>query len=130
MRADGMTSTLHDHHVRRLASVSVRQSPPHPILEHVASTARHYACVDRAVAWGWARERVVVMDEDQGHSGQRLVTRVGVPRVVATALAANVATIRVLEKAGLTFEKRYWYKGTLEAVKYALDRDVYLGRRA
>jgi len=54
----------------------------------------------------------------------------GVLRVVATALAANVASIRVMEKAGLTLEKRYWYKGTLEAVKYALDRDVYLGRRA
>jgi len=54
----------------------------------------------------------------------------GVPRVVAMALAANVASIRVMEKAGLTFEKRYWYKGTLEAVKYALDRDVYLNRRA
>ena len=54
----------------------------------------------------------------------------GVPRVVATALAANVTSIRVMEKAGLTLEKRYWYKGTLAAVKYALDRDVYLGRRA
>jgi RimJ/RimL family protein N-acetyltransferase len=54
----------------------------------------------------------------------------GVPRVVATALAANVASIHVMEKAGLTLQKRYWYKGTLEAVKYALDRDVYLGRRA
>jgi RimJ/RimL family protein N-acetyltransferase len=54
----------------------------------------------------------------------------GVPRVVATALAVNVASIRVMEKAGLTLEKRYWYQGTLEAVKYALDRDVYFGRRA
>jgi RimJ/RimL family protein N-acetyltransferase len=52
----------------------------------------------------------------------------GVQRVVATALAANIASIRVMEKAGLTFEKRYWYQGTLEAVKYALDRDVYLNR--
>ena len=54
----------------------------------------------------------------------------GVRRVVATALAANSASIRVMEKAGLTLEKRYWYKGNLEAVKYALDRDVYLNRRA
>ena len=36
----------------------------------------------------------------------------------------------IMEKAGLTLETRYWYKGTLEAVKYALDRDVYLNRRA
>ena len=101
MRAGGMTAKLHDHHVRRLASVSVRQSPPHPILEHVASTARHYACVDRAVAWGWARERVVVMDADQGHSGQRLVTRVGVPRVVAEVRLAHVGLIVGLERRRL-----------------------------
>ena len=54
----------------------------------------------------------------------------GVRRVGATALVANIASIRVMEKAGLTLEKRYWYKGTLEAVKYVLDRDVYLNRRA
>jgi hypothetical protein len=42
-RAGGMTSTLHDHHVRRLAIVSVRQSHPHHIIEHVESTARPYA---------------------------------------------------------------------------------------
>ena len=53
----------------------------------------------------------------------------GVRRVVATALAANIASIRVMEKAGLTLEKRYWYKGTLEAVQYAVDRDAYLNRR-
>jgi hypothetical protein len=85
-----MPSTLPAHHVRRLASVSVRPSPPHPILEHGASTARHEACVDRAVAWGWARARVVVMDAEQGHSGQRLVTRVGVPRVVAAVRWAQM----------------------------------------
>jgi len=54
----------------------------------------------------------------------------GGPRVVATALASNVASIRVMEKAGLTLEKHFWYKGILEVVKYALDRDVYVGRRA
>ena len=40
------------------------------------------------------------------------------------------AVIRVMEKAGFTLEKRYWYKGPLEAVKYVLDRDVYFNRRA
>jgi len=50
----------------------------------------------------------------------------GVQRVVATALAANGASIRVMEKVGLTLQQRYWYKNRLEAVKYALTRDVYL----
>jgi hypothetical protein len=75
MRVGGVTSKRHDHHVRRLAIVSVRQSHPHPVIAHVEATARPYAVVDRAVALGWARERVVVIAEDQGHSGQRMGTR-------------------------------------------------------
>jgi hypothetical protein len=75
MRAGGMTSKRHDQHVRRLAIVSVRQSHPHQVIEPVESTARPYALVDRAVAWGGARERVVVIDEEQGQSGQSMVTR-------------------------------------------------------
>jgi len=75
MRVGGVTSKLHDPPVRRLAIVSVRQSHPHQVVAHVESTARHYAFVDRAVAWGGARERVVVIAEEQGQSGQRMVTR-------------------------------------------------------
>ncbi|MDP9143176.1 MAG: hypothetical protein M3N43_00485 [Actinomycetota bacterium] len=41
MRAGGMTSKLHDHHLRRLAIVSVRQAHPHHVIEPVESTARH-----------------------------------------------------------------------------------------
>jgi hypothetical protein len=37
--------------------------------------------VGRAVALGGARDRVVVIEEDQGPSGQSLVTRWGFPRV-------------------------------------------------
>lgn len=55
-----------------------------------------------------------------------------VQRVVATALAENAASIRVMEKAGLKFEKRFIYRNTgleavdgREAVKYALDRNEF-----
>jgi hypothetical protein len=40
MRVGGGTSKLHAPHVRRLAMVSVRQSPPHPVVEPVESPAR------------------------------------------------------------------------------------------
>lgn len=55
----------------------------------------------------------------------------GTRRVSATALAANRASIRVMEKAGLRFERDYVYEFTdpetgqvtgYPAVKYALDR--------
>ena len=77
----GVASKLHDDHLQCLAIVYVRQSHPQHVVEHVESTARPYALVDRAVAWGWARDRVVVIDADQGQSGQSMVTRVGLQRV-------------------------------------------------
>jgi len=52
-------------------------------------------------------------------------------RVVATALVANPASIRVMEKAGLKFKKKfvenaYTYPGvSQEAIKYALTKDQF-----
>ena len=53
--------------------------------------------VDRAVALGWSRDRVVVIDEDQGQSGQSLVTRVGLQRVLAEVSVDHVGLILGLE---------------------------------
>jgi RimJ/RimL family protein N-acetyltransferase len=56
----------------------------------------------------------------------------GTRRVVATTLAGNAASIRVMEKAGLTFARRFVYEGEpawhigQEAVEYALNRDEWL----
>lgn len=50
-------------------------------------------------------------------------SELGTQRVVAVALAANVASIRVLEKAGLKLENRFVYEGHgQEIVIYALNR--------
>jgi len=91
-------STRPDPPVRRLALVSVRPSQPPHVVAHGESTARPDAVVDRAVAWGGARERVVVMDEAQGHSGQRLGTRVGVQRGLAEGSGDQVGLMRGLER--------------------------------
>jgi DNA invertase Pin-like site-specific DNA recombinase len=109
MRVGGMTPKLHDHHVRRLAIVYVRQSHPHQVVEHVESTARQYALVDRAVAWGWARERVVVIDEDQGQSGQSMVTRLGFQRVLAEVSLDHVGLILGLEMSRLARSNKDWH---------------------
>jgi hypothetical protein len=50
--------------------VYVRQSHPQQVIEHVESTARQYALAERAIAWGWSPERVIVMDEDQGQTNR------------------------------------------------------------
>jgi hypothetical protein len=96
-RVGGVTSKLHDHHVRRLASVYGRQAPAPHVIEHVESRARPYALVDRAVALGWARERVGVIDEEQGQSGQSRVTRLGFQRGLAEVRVDHVGLMLGLE---------------------------------
>ena len=59
-----------------------------------------------------ARERIEALI-DKGTREQ------GVTRISATALADNAASIRVMEKCGLTLEGRFLYKG-IPAVKYLL----------
>ena len=79
----GVGSKLQDYHLRRQAMVYVRQSHPQQVVEHAESTARQYALVERAIAYGWIPARVIVIDEDQGQSGQSMATRLGVQRLLA-----------------------------------------------
>ena len=104
----GGASTLHDDHLQRLAIVYVRQSHPQHVVEHVESTARQDALVDRAVALGWSRDRVVVMDEDQGQSGQSMVTRLGFQRVLAEGSLDPVGLILGLEMRRLARSNKDW----------------------
>src|SRR2546423_2823827 len=106
----GVASKLHDYHLQRLAIVYVRQSHPQQVVEHVESTARQYALVDRAVALGWARDRVVVIDEDQGQSGQSMVTRLGFQRVLAEVSLDHVGLILGLEMSRLARSNKDWHQ--------------------
>jgi hypothetical protein len=53
-------------HRDRLAVVYVRQSSRQQVLEHTESTRLQYALLERAVGLGWARSRVMVIDDDRG----------------------------------------------------------------
>src|SRR3954471_23731216 len=64
-------------HCDRAAIVYVRQSSRQQVLEHGESTRLQYALADRAVALGWARSRVSVIDEDLGVSAAVADARVG-----------------------------------------------------
>ena len=66
--------------------------------------------MDRAVAWGWSRDRVVVIDADQGQSGQSLVTRVGFQRVLAEVSLDHVGLILGLEMSRLARSNKDWHQ--------------------
>jgi len=101
---------LHEHHLWRQAIVYVRQSHPQQVLDHVESTARQYALVERAVALGWTPERVVVIDEDQGQSGQSAATRLGFQRLLAEVSLDHVGLILGLEMSRLARSNKDWHQ--------------------
>ena len=70
-------------HLDRLAVIYVRQSTLAQVRRHTASTTRQYDLAQCAVDLGWPRERIVVIDEDQGQSGASAADRDGFQRLVA-----------------------------------------------
>jgi hypothetical protein len=71
------------HHLTRLACLYVRQSTLQQVLENTESTSRQYALRERARTLGWADDRIVVIDQDLGHSGASTVDHLGFQRLVA-----------------------------------------------
>jgi DNA invertase Pin-like site-specific DNA recombinase len=97
-------------HLDRAAFVYVRQSTPQQVVEHHESTARQYALADRAVALGWARDRVTTIDDDLGKSGQSIEGRPGFQRLLAEVALDHVGLILGLEMSRLARSNRDWHQ--------------------
>jgi DNA invertase Pin-like site-specific DNA recombinase len=103
------SSKILDSHLQRLAIVYIRQSTPHQVLHHRESSARQYALVNHVVGLGWPRERVVVIDEDQGQSGKSAEHRTGFHRLLAEVSMQHVGLIMGLEMSRLARSSRDWH---------------------
>jgi DNA invertase Pin-like site-specific DNA recombinase len=97
-------------HLSRLACLYVRQSTLQQVLENTESTARQYALRDRARALGWAEERIVVIDQDLGHSGASTVDRLGFQRLVAEVGLGRVGLVLGLEVSRLARNSSDWHQ--------------------
>jgi len=97
-------------HLRRQAFVYVRQSTPAQLERNVESTARQYALVEHAVELGFAREQVVVIDEDLGISGSGLSQRSGFARLTAEVALGHAGLVLGLEASRLARNNVDWYR--------------------
>jgi DNA invertase Pin-like site-specific DNA recombinase len=92
----------------RLAVVYIRQSSPQQVLDHRESRARQYALADYAQALGWPRERILVIDEDQGQTATTAEQRRGFQRLVTEVTLKHVGLILGLEMSRLCRSNRDW----------------------
>lgn len=99
-----------DRHLERLAVVYVRQSTVQQVLDHRESTRLQYGLVNRAVALGWSKARVLVIDEDLGKSGASAIGREGFARLVSEVGLDHVGLILGLEMSRLARSSRDWHQ--------------------
>jgi hypothetical protein len=95
-------------HRDRLAVVYVRQSTPQQVLLHQESTRLQYGLVERAVAWGWPRERILVIDDDLGRSGTTAEGRTGFQHLVSEVSLDDVGLILGIEMSRLARSNKDW----------------------
>ena len=96
-------------HLEKLAIVYVRQSSHTQVLEHRESTARQYALAEQAIAFGWQRERVLIIDEDLGKSGRTAEGRSGFQRLIAEVTLNHVGIVLGLEMSRLARSSKDWH---------------------
>jgi DNA invertase Pin-like site-specific DNA recombinase len=102
-------SKIQSQHRERLAMVYIRQSTAHQVLEHGESRVRQYALNQYARSLGWAPERIVVIDDDQGQSGQHAEGRQGFQRLLAEVTLDHVGLILALEMSRLARSDKDWH---------------------
>jgi DNA invertase Pin-like site-specific DNA recombinase len=98
-----------DLHLDRLAVVYVRQSDPQQVLNNRESRERQYALADHAAALGWPRDRVMVIDDDQGQSGRAADQRSGFQRLLAEVTMEHVGLILGIEMSRIARNNRDWH---------------------
>jgi DNA invertase Pin-like site-specific DNA recombinase len=79
----------------RLAIVYVRQSSAQQIFDHKESRERQYALAEYAALLGWPRERILVIDADQGRSGRTAEQRPGFQHLLAEVSMDHVGVVLV-----------------------------------
>jgi len=96
-------------HLKRDAYLYVRQSTLRQVFENSESTKRQYGLRQRAVALGWAEERVIVIDTDLGQSGAS-TDREGFQRLVAEVGMGRAGIVLGLEVSRLARNSMDWHR--------------------
>jgi DNA invertase Pin-like site-specific DNA recombinase len=84
-------------HLERSALIYIRQSSLAQVRDNTESTARQYALAEAAVALGWDRGDVQIIDADLGRSGRTAQGRDGYRDLVSQVCLGEVGAIFGLE---------------------------------
>jgi DNA invertase Pin-like site-specific DNA recombinase len=105
--ADERVTTTHR---AKLAYIYVRQSSPGQVRHHQESTELQYRLVERAISFGWPRERVHVIDDDLGKSGTSSSDRLGFQTLIAEVGLSKAGLVMSLDASRLARNNRDWHQ--------------------
>ena len=103
-----MRHKIRAEHLERAAYVYVRQSSQRQVEQNQESGRRQYERVEWALQAGWPRERIVIVDDDQGRTGAMPQSREGFARIVAALARGEVGVVISLESARLARNGPDW----------------------
>ncbi len=96
-------------HRQRLACVYIRQSSLKQVKHNLESQALQYRLAERAQALSWKRERVRVIDQDQGVSGRASHNRDGFKELLGELSLGRVGIIFSYQVSRLARNNSDWY---------------------
>jgi DNA invertase Pin-like site-specific DNA recombinase len=97
-------------HRAKLAYIYVRQSTAGQVRQHQESTELQYRLVDRAILFGWPKERVEVIDDDLGKSGASSDGRYGFQRLIGEIGLGKAGLVLSLDASRLARNNRDWHQ--------------------
>ncbi len=107
---ENVSAKVRPQHRDRLAIVYVRQSTLRQVVRNTESAKLQYALVERAAALGWPPSRVLVIDEDTGHSASGDQDRPGFTRLVSEVGLGHVGVVLGIEMSRLARSGRDWHQ--------------------
>jgi DNA invertase Pin-like site-specific DNA recombinase len=93
----------------KFAYVYVRQSSMGQVLRHGESTDLQYRLVEHAVKLGWPRDRVRVIDDDLGISGESSEPRQGFQFLIAEVGLGRAGLVMSFDASRLARNNGEWY---------------------
>lgn len=107
-----MTSStrIKSHHLSRQAIIYVRQSTAQQAINNRESLQLQYALRDRAIALGWPKSQVVVIDSDLGMTGSTTQGRVGFQDLVSRVSLNQAGAIFAFDVTRLARNCSDWYQ--------------------
>src|SRR6202789_3442507 len=97
-------------HLKRDAFLYIRQSSLRQVFENTERNKRQYALRERAVALGWAIERIYTIDSDLGISGAHAENRDGFQQLVSEVALGRAGIVLGLEVSRLARNNADWHR--------------------